>query len=132
MRALLAVLVLSSLAAPASADLLSCRFKGESSWVPKTVVIEAGREGDEVQVYDPLIKLFQQRPIRAVVETDNAARTTFTWSYKVKSPANQTARLSVRMTRQKRDGRATISVTPLGFQGPFGGRGSCEPRAGKL
>lgn len=119
-------------ALPAAAELYECRIRGENSWVPKVVVVEAGRQGEEVKVFDPVIKHFFGQPLTARVDTDNAARTTFTWSYKVTSDSNQYALLKVRLTRLKADATASITVQAIDFVGPFTGRGSCETVRGKL
>ncbi len=128
-----AALAFCLLAAPAgAAELYECRFTGENTWVPTVVVIEPGRQGETVAVSDPLIRHFLQGPTQARVETDNAVRTTFTWSYTVKSDANQTARMNFRLTRQKADGRASLSVQALDYVGPFAGQGACSVIEGRL
>lgn len=131
MRHLSAALVLVALALPARAELYECRFRGENSWIPKTVVVETGDEGSQVAVFDPIIKFFRKAPIKATVDTDNDRRTTFTWSLRVKN-AGQSATMKYRMTRLKGDASATIHAQALGFVGPFSGFGDCRTLKGKL
>jgi hypothetical protein len=137
MRLLLAVAALAALALPAlavsaRAELFECRFEGENSWVPATVVVEAGAQGSEVAVFDPIIRHFRNAPVKARVEADNRARTTFTWSLKVANGVNQHATMRYRMTRLKADSAATIHAQPVGFAGPYSGFGRCRTLPGKL
>jgi hypothetical protein len=125
-------LVLGLGAQPALAELYECRIRGENSWVPKVIVIEVGGQGDTVKVFDPLIKYFVGKPLNATVDTDNSARTTFSWGLQVKSDSNQYARLKVRLTRLKADASASVTVQALDYVGPFTGRGSCETVKGRL
>lgn len=115
-----------------AAEVIECRLTGTSTWVPTLVVVENGREGDEVTVFDPIIKHFRGAPIRATVTVDNPRRTTFTWSVRARDGLNQEARIEYRLTRLKGDNRATISALPLGFEGPFTGQGRCTTRKGRV
>lgn len=132
MRVLSGFFVAMSLAGPAMADLYECSFRGENSWVPEIVVVEIGAQGQEVAVFDPLIKHFLKGPTKAKVETDNTARTTFTWTYRIKNDSNQYARLNFRMTRLKANQTASISVQAIDYIGPYGGHGTCKTVKGKL
>lgn len=132
MRVFSGLLVALAVAGPAAADIYECRFRGDSSWVPEVVRVEIGRVGDEVRVNDPLIAYFLKAPTKATVETDNAARTTFTWNYRVKNDRNQYARLNFRMTRLKASASATISVRAIDYVGPFTGQGACNTLKGRL
>ena len=126
-----AALLVATLPAQA-AEIIECRLAGTSTWVPTLVVVENGREGDEVTVFDPIIRYFRGQPIRAEVVLDNPRRTTFAWSLRARDAQNQEARIEYRLTRLKAGNRATISAAPLGFEGPFTGQGTCTIRQGRV
>lgn len=131
-RPLVAALLLAAALPAQAAQVIECRLSGTSTWVPTLVVVEDGREGDEVTVFDPIIKYFRGTPIRATVAVDNPRRTTFTWSLRARDDQNQEARIEYRLTRLKGDNRATISAAPLGFEGPYTGQGTCTTRQGRV
>lgn len=118
----LAMLVALAAGAAQARDVLECRLAGNSTWVPRIIVVESAPGSGAVTVLDPIIRHFHGQPIPARIATDNARRTTVVWTVRDRdTPAD----VQFRLTHFKRDDAARITVRALGYAGPFEGSGTC-------
>lgn len=121
--------LLALLAAPAAAETLyDCNFPSRGSgWVDGQVqaVIDARGVG---QAASGVAQSFAGGPVAAKVAVDNARRTTIRYEVKgTKDSGRQFAsRLVYRLTVQKADGAARISMTPAGYSNTFHNGGACR------
>lgn len=128
-------LVLALLAAPAAAaDTLryDCKFatgtKRDGNWIPSVLILHHDRGTGRVIVFDPVIKHFVGSPIEARLESENAARRSFAWSFDTRAGGgrNQTARMGYRMTWYA-DGRPVrMRAVPSGYDNDFDSEGACK------
>lgn len=104
---------------PPGAKLMVCTFNpsARSGIVPNEVVI-LQEKGGRVTAYDPVIDFYIGQPVGARVQVDNDRRTTWAWDLKKlqsKSSGDYAPSVAVRLTMQKADLRASISVKPQGY-----------------
>lgn len=116
---------------PPGAQLIVCTFNpsARSGLVPNEVVI-LQEKGGHVTAYDPVIDHYIGRPVEARVQVENDRRTTWAWDLKKvqsKSSGDYAPSIAVRLTMQKADLRASISVKPQGYLDESA-QGSCVRR----
>jgi hypothetical protein len=82
----------------------------------------------EAMVNDPIISHFLQKPVKATVKADNAARITFTWELPFirNREAQTTARFLYRASYFKKTGKVIISANPVGYVNNFNAYGTCK------
>jgi hypothetical protein len=125
--------LLVALAAPGAttaADLYDCTFSVKSAngnWIGDRVYVRRESGKDEVEVIDGVIAYFNEnRPLAGKIDTDNAKRTTFTWTIRTKSSTNQYANMVYRMTMMKASRTASITAQALNYAGPYSSEGKCK------
>jgi len=104
---------------PPGAKLIVCTFNpsARDALVPGEVVILQEKTG-RVLAYDGMIDFYVGQPVEARVQVDNDRRTTWAWDLKKvqsHSGGDYAPVIAVRLTMQKADQRASISVKPQGY-----------------
>lgn len=115
---------------PPGAQIIVCEMKevDHGHWIMPQIVVMVLKSG-EVLVYDAVIDQFAHQPLPARILTDNARRTTYGWDVKAtQKQGAPDATLSYRLTVQKPDNAARISMMPVGFSNTFQGTGRCAPK----
>ena len=95
-------------------------------WLAEVLFIGQDQDSGTVVVSDPIILHYNDRqPVNGRVKTDNAKRTTFAWSLKVKSSSGQRATITYTATYLKASGEVSMSALPHGYTNILSARGKC-------
>ncbi len=133
-----AVLMMAGLSvSPAAAKTYYCEINktsrgGDASSLPPDVYVWHDEKAGTVKVLDGVIQEMFKEPIAGEVAVNNKKRITFSYTIKKVPGINQhggkvlATGLSLRLTVQKKDGSATLSMKPLGFRNTFRGKGKCS------
>ncbi|UWP93182.1 hypothetical protein K3X13_04920 [Aliiroseovarius crassostreae] len=105
---------------------------GDAGSLPPDLYVWHDEKTGEVKVLDGLIQGMFGDPIEGQVAVDNAKRITFAYSVKKVPGKNQYGGkvlahdLAYRLTIQKSDLSATMSMKPRGFRNTFRSTGTCQ------
>lgn len=133
------------LAAPAGAQqpppvVMMCQIADESGtgWVPEFIMLTRqtfGPRQGRIEVFDPILQNLTRRPIEAKVVADDGKARSYGWALAgvTNQSGQRSERLDFRLTVQKRDGSARVTVTALGYDNVMTGRGACgSPPGGQV
>lgn len=113
---------------PALADpAWECRIDQHAengNWIMDQIVV--ARKDGKAFVLDGLIQHHLGVPVEAKIDTDNASRTTYSWSLKTKSSSNQNVTMRYRLTIMKGDLSASAVAAPGRYAQTFTARGRCR------
>ncbi len=135
LTALLAAIALQALpvtaqqpAEPERPVVMICALEeeGVTGWVPAVVVVTRQANG-RIEVFDPILQAYVGRPIKAVVTADDRRKRSYGWALgNVKNAAGQRAeRVDFRLTLNKADSTATITVQAKDYDNLITGKGVC-------
>ena len=93
--------------------------------LPPTVYVERIGNSREAQVMDGFIKNYLGSPAKAVVQTDNAKRITFSWTLDATDGSGDLTRMSFHLTYMKATHSATVFVEWLGYLNQYTSTGTC-------
>ncbi|WP_424942854.1 hypothetical protein [Aliiroseovarius crassostreae] len=108
------------------------RGGGDTSSLPPDLYVWHDETTGSVKVLDGMIQKVFEEPIGGAVSVDNTKRMTFSYTIKKVPGKNQyggkvlASGLGYRLTIQKSDLSATLSMKPLGFANTFRGEGKCS------
>lgn len=124
--------LLAASAAVAKPTVWECSFADASGegWVAPLVIVAHEAGDSEASVVDGIIKEFVGTPIAAQVVTENTSRITFSWKFRTRDRRGVTATMLYRLTIQKADRSAHMTVQALGFVGPYFSNGRCKRSKG--
>ena len=101
-----------------------------TGWVPEIVIVTRQANG-RIEVFDPILQQYVGRPIQAYVTADDRRARTYGWALAgVRNRSGQWAeRLDFRLTLDKRDSSARMTVQAQDYDNTIAGRGFCgNPR----
>lgn len=121
-----ATVVLASGAVSAKPVIYDCKpaIGRSDSVIQPEYVISYDKASGEVLVNDPIIMDTVGKPIQGKLQSESDVRTVFDWRLKsLKGPTNTTS-WNYR-ARVFKDGRLSLTVTPVGFDNEFASEGRC-------
>lgn len=123
---LAAALVLAAGAASAKPVVYDCKPEvGRSdSVIQPEYVISYDKATGAVLVNDPIIMGTVGKPIQGKVQSDSDVRTVFDWKLKTVKGTSDSASWEYR-ARVFKDGRLSLTVTPVGYDNQFSSEGRC-------
>lgn len=97
-----------------------------TGWVPELVIVTRQTNG-RIEVFDPILQQYVGRPIQAYVTQDDRRTRTYGWALAgVRNKSGQWAeRLDFRLTLNKRDSSAAMTVEAQDYDNRILGRGAC-------
>ncbi|WP_347265613.1 hypothetical protein [Paracoccus sp. (in: a-proteobacteria)] len=109
-----------------------CQITDESGtgWVPEFIMLTrqtSGPQRGRIEVFDPILQSLVGRPIEARVVADGSGSRTYGWALAgVRNQSGQRSeRLDFRLTVQRPEGTARVTVTALGYDNLMTGSGVC-------
>ncbi|MEP2781406.1 MAG: hypothetical protein ABJO67_02515 [Pseudoruegeria sp.] len=126
---ILTTIMCFALTGAATAEALKCEVTNARNrgWVPSEIIVDFDRKSGDVIVVDPITYHFMEGPVAGEV-AESSKKDTYKWSIKnAKDSHGQKFSLNYRMTVRKPSMKMNITGQPLGFQGPFTGKGKCAP-----
>ncbi|SFO08274.1 hypothetical protein SAMN04244567_00767 [Paracoccus pantotrophus] len=116
---------------------MMCQILDESGtgWVPEFIMMTrqtAGPRQGRIEVFDPILQRIVGQPIEARITADDRTSRSYGWALAgVRNASGQrTERLDFRLTVQKADGSARVTVTALGYDNIMTGTGACGSPGG--
>ena len=106
-----------------------CKFKNPSSrkTIPEQVLVKVASDGKSAEIIDPFLLHFGQAPLKASSFSDNAKLMKAKWLLKADT-GDAYLKFSYFLVFRKARGKASISLTPHGYDNTESGTGSCEAR----
>ncbi len=109
---------------------ITCQLHGRNArgWVPAFVAVITNDKG-QVTVSDPIILHFNEVPVAGRIVVDNSKRITYAWTLEGASDATRqyAPAMDYRLTVQKADRTASITVVPRNYANTLHGKGKCAP-----
>ena len=93
--------------------------------LPPLVYIERIGTSRDAEVMDGFVKHYLGSPAKAVVQTDNANRITFSWKLDATDVNGDLTRMSFHLTYLKATRGATMIVDWLGYTNQYSSTGTC-------
>lgn len=118
------------LAAGPKQTVYSCTLQvtRNQGWVPKQFFISISDTDSEVLVFDPIIRYFMGKPIRAKRVVDTPERLTLKWNLKriLKVEPSDLPLITYTAKLTKKDKRIVIEANPVGVELSFIASGVCK------
>lgn len=124
-----ATLILTAGAASAQPVVYDCKpVKGRSDSVMQPeYVISYDKATGAVLVNDPLIMATIGKPIEGKLQSESSVRSIFDWKLKTVKGTSESASWEYR-ARVFKDGRLSLTVTPVGYDNHFSSEGRCTTK----
>ncbi len=116
----------------ATAQIIACNIKTNGDpFVPPTIAFELDKTNKTGLVYDRNVHYVFEKPMAARVKSKQNDRWEFTWNLTI--PANPSdAKVRYRAVVDLKKNTIQLNGSIRHATNDLGGRGNCEPRAGKL
>ncbi|MQQ06849.1 hypothetical protein GFB49_00120 [Epibacterium sp. SM1979] len=106
-----------------------CEFKNPSSrkTIPEQVLVKVSPDGSSADIIDPFLLHYGQAPLKASSFSDNDKLMKAKWLLKADT-GGAYVKFSYFLVFRKARGKASISLTPHGYDNSESGTGSCKIR----